>query len=81
MWKKAIQHLRLAGFPPGLGLTSVLASGGIVDLVRALQCDVLLAYGLVFIFEAVLLLLALRLLNRVNIREARVLSESMEPAD
>lgn len=80
MWKKAIQHLRLAGFPLGLGLTSVLVSGGIVDLVRALQSDVLLAYGLVFIFEAVLLL-ALRLLNRVNIREARVLSESMEPAD
>jgi len=58
-----------------------LVSGGIVDLVRALQGDVLLAYGVVFTFEAVLLLLALRLLNRVNIREARVLSESMEPAD
>ncbi len=58
-----------------------LVSGGIVDLVRALRGDVLLAYGLVFTSEAVLLLLALRLLNRVNIREARVLSESMEPVD
>jgi MFS transporter, BCD family, chlorophyll transporter len=49
-----------------------LVSGGVVDLIRALQGDALTAYGVVFALEAVLLLAALWLLNGIKITEARI---------
>ena len=54
-----------------------LISGAMVDIIRAFDGNALTAYGSVFAFEAVLLLVALGLLARVRIGEARVLSEGL----
>ena len=54
-----------------------LLSGGVVDIVRAFGGDALTAYGAVFALEALLLLSALAVMNRVEIRQARIVSESL----
>jgi len=56
-----------------------LFSGAVVDMVRAFGGDALAAYGTVFAFEALLLILALGVLSRVQITQARILSESLYP--
>jgi len=61
----------------GQALGSML-SGATVDLVRALDGNAMTAYGIVFALEGFLLLLALGLLNRVSIRESRILSEGLQ---
>jgi len=53
-----------------------LISGGIVDLVRAFQGDVLIAYTTVFALEGLLLVYALGLLPRINIVQSRALREN-----
>jgi MFS transporter, BCD family, chlorophyll transporter len=53
-----------------------LISGGVVDIVRALQGDILTAYGAVFALEALLLLSALWLMSRIQIQQARILTKS-----
>lgn len=60
----------------GQALGSLL-SGATVDLVRAFDGDAMTAYGVVFALEGFLLLLALGLLKRVEIRESRILSEGL----
>ena len=62
----------------GQALGSTL-SGATVDLVRAFNGDAMTAYGVVFALEGLLLLLAMGLLNRVKIRESRILSEGLQP--
>jgi MFS transporter, BCD family, chlorophyll transporter len=53
-----------------------LMSGSIVDIVRVLQGSPLTAYGLVFALEAMLLLVALLLLNSIKVTEARIFTVS-----
>ncbi len=58
-----------------------LFGGAIVDTVRALTGSPLLAYGLVFVLEGVMLVGALVLLSRINVRESVALSEASHEAD
>ncbi len=53
-----------------------LFSGAVVDIVRAFEGNVLTAYGAVFAIEALLLLVALGLLSRIKMTQARILVES-----
>jgi len=53
-----------------------LVSGGVVDLVRAFQGDVLIAYATVFALEGLLLVYALGLLPRINIVQSHALREN-----
>jgi BCD family chlorophyll transporter-like MFS transporter len=54
-----------------------MLSGVTVDLVRAFDGNAMTAYGIVFALEGFLLLLAMGLLNRVKIHDARILSEGL----
>lgn len=54
-----------------------LLSGALVDLVRSLDGNAMTAYGIVFALEGFLLLLAIGVLNRVKIKEARMLTEGL----
>ena len=53
-----------------------LMSGSVVGIVRILECSPLTAYGLVFILESMLLLVALWLFNRIKVTEARIFTVS-----
>ncbi|NMG21048.1 BCD family MFS transporter [Brasilonema bromeliae] len=48
---------------------AVVAGGAILDLSRKFLPNLVLAYGLVFVLEAIILLLAISFLNRINVRE------------
>ncbi|MBP5977166.1 BCD family MFS transporter [Brasilonema sp. CT11] len=48
---------------------AVVAGGAILDLSRKFLPNLVLAYGLVFLLEAAILLVAIWFLNRVNVRE------------
>lgn len=61
--------------------TGNLAGGAIVDTVRALTGDPLLAYGAVFMLESVLLVGALVLLGRINVGESVALNEASHEGD
>lgn len=56
-----------------------LLTGGLVDLVRGFGGNALSAYSLVFALEALLLLLALGLQDRINISESQVIISSQQP--
>ena len=54
-----------------------LFSGALVDVVRGFGGSAITAYGWVFALEGVLLIVALGLLERVKMTEARILSERL----
>lgn len=58
-----------------------LFGGAIVDTIRALTGSLLIAYGTVFALEGALLVGALILLSRINVRESMALQEASHEGD
>ncbi len=58
-----------------------LFGGAIVDTLRALTGNPLLAYGAVFVIEGLMLVGALALLSRINVRESVALGEASHEGD
>ncbi len=53
-----------------------MLSGAVVDIMRAVGSNALTAYGIVFAIEGALLIVALGLLERIKITQARILKQS-----